>query len=349
MMQRRQALRLLGLALLSSARWGEAHPLASSTRMAAATGGHLSKASRLMMGNVTVALTVAAADPQQAQGAMAAAFAEMQRLEALLSVYRPESELSRLHQAAGRQAVRVSPEVFDLVKRGLEITHLTAGAFNLALGPILKRWSFLERPAIPTPQERAQLHALTHPDDIVLDPERREIFLRKPGMRLDPGGIGKGFMAERARAILRQWGILAGIVASAGDLVLFGRKPDGQPWRIGVQHPRQSEKTLAYLELTDCAISTSGDYERFFTQDGVMYHHILDTDTLLPARACQSVTVIGPDGALADALATGIFVLGPTPGLRLLEGAQLGEGIIVDAVGRTSASPALEAKVVLNQ
>jgi thiamine biosynthesis lipoprotein len=183
----------------------------------------------------------------------------------------------------------------------------------------------------------------------VLDPHRQEIFLRQPDMKLDLGGIGKGFMAQRACETLRQRGIQAGVVANAGDLVLFGTKPDGRPWRIGVQHPRHPGKMLAALELTDCAVSTSGDYERFFTRDGVMYHHILDASTLLPARDCQSVTVIGRDATLVDALATGIFVLGPSPGLQLLERTRLGEGIIIDRQGRTSISPSLEAKVILDE
>ena len=346
-MHRRQVIRLLGLSLLSRARWGETHPLGGLASALEIGSAPIVKASRLMMGNVNVTITAVAEDRPAAQRAVSAAFSEMQRLEALLSFYRSESDVSRLNQAAGHHPVRVSPDVFNIINRALEVTHLTDGAFNIALGSISKRWDFLGQPSIPTALERDRLRALSHPEDIVLDPHRQEIFLRKPGMQLDLGGIGKGFMAQRARDTLRQGGIQAGIVANAGDLVLFGTRPDGQPWRIGVQHPRHKGKMLAALELTDCAVSTSGDYERFFTHEGVMYHHILDTRTLLPARDCQSVTVIGRDATLVDALATGIFVLGPSSGLQLLERSRLGEGMIIDRMGRTSISPSLEAKVVL--
>ena len=346
-MHRRQVIRLLGLSLLSGARWGETHSLDGLTGALESDETRIVKASRLMMGNVTVTMTAVAEDRHDAHRAISAAFTEMQRLEALLSFYRPESDLSRLNRAAGHRAVRVHPDVFDIIQRALEVTRLTDGAFNIALGHMSKRWDFLGQPSIPTAMERDQLRALSHSEDIVLDPHRQEIFLRQPGMQLDLGGIGKGFMAQRACAILRQAGMQAGIVANAGDLVLFGTRPDGRRWRIGVQHPRHKGQMLAALELTDCAVSTSGDYERFFTHAGVMYHHILDANTLLPARDCQSVTVIGRDATRVDALATGIFVLGPSPGLQLLERTRLGEGIIIDSQGRTSISPSLEAKVIL--
>jgi thiamine biosynthesis lipoprotein len=134
-------------------------------------------------------------------------------------------------------------------------------------------------------------------------------------------------------------------VATAGDLVVFGRKPDGSPWKVGVQDPRHPDRAMASMELTDCAVSTSGDYERFFTRDGVIYHHILDPETLFPARECRSVTVIGDHGLYADALSTGAFVMGPERGMALLNRTGLGKTIMIDGRGGVSVSAGLESRV----
>src|SRR3989442_7028273 len=159
---------------------------------------------------------------------------------------------------------------------------------------------------------------------IHLDAARRTVFLEKPGMRIDIGGIGKGFAAEKAAAVMREIGATGGLVAVAGDFRVFGRRADSTAWPIGIQHPREPGKILATLDATDEAVSTSGDYERYFMQDGVRYHHILDPKTLQPARLCQSVTIIAPDATTTDALATGVFLIGPARGLSLAHRLRLG-------------------------
>src|SRR3989475_519261 len=162
----------------------------------------------------------------------------------------------------------------------------------------------------------------------------------KPGMRIDIGGIGKGFAAEKAAAVMRENGATGGLVAVAGDFRVFGRRADGTAWPLGIQHPREPGKVLAMLDVTDEAISTSGDYERYFLKDGVRYHHILDPRTLQPARLCQSVTIIAPDATTADALATGVFVMGPARGMALVERLGLG-AVIVNAQGMVIVSSRL--------
>jgi thiamine biosynthesis lipoprotein len=208
-------------------------------------------------------------------------------------------------------------------------------------------WDVLDHPHVPSDRELEAIRPLIHGGRVQVDASAGEVFLTHTGMKLDPGGIGKGSLTERAKGVLIDHGMRGGLIAAAGDIVVFGRRPDDSPWRIGVHHPRRKDALLATLDLTDTAISTSGDYERFFIKDGVRYHHILDPETLSPARRTRSVTVISPDGARADALATGAFVLGPKRGLDLLHAQNL-QGIVIDDQGGLHASPALKEKVSFN-
>jgi thiamine biosynthesis lipoprotein len=171
---------------------------------------------------------------------------------------------------------------------------------------------------------------------IVLDKARSVVELGKKGMLMDLGAIAKGYAADRAVEALKKQGIRAGLVAVAGDIKAFGLKPDGKPWRVGIRNPRQKGKDdeiLATVEIRDLAISTSGDYERFFIVDGERFHHILDPGTGYPARGCQSVSVMAKDAVSTDSFSTAVFVLGPRKGMELLE--RLGmEGMIVDREGK---------------
>jgi thiamine biosynthesis lipoprotein len=298
-----------------------------------------------MMGNIPVTITVPSRRRDQAEKAIAAAFEEIERLEGLLSLFNPASEVSRINRSAGQRPTSVSHETWDVVSRGIEYGRLTDGAFSIVLGAPTQRWGFLDKHHVLTPAEVEELRATSHLEDLVLDEKRQTVWLRRPGMMIDLGGIAKGYIADRAKKVLVERGFSSGIVATAGDLVLFGTKPDGKPWRVGVQHPRKPGHNIASIELTDCAVSTSGDYERFFTKDGVIYHHILDPKTLFPARECRSATVVGDRGLVADALSTGAFVLGPDRGLALFEKTGLGRAILIDDQGGVSVSPELEARV----
>jgi FAD:protein FMN transferase len=345
-MNRRELLKLLGFTLVNLS-------FSDSKVWASLAGapdpeGEMVRGTRVMMGNVPVTISVVAQDRARARGAIAAAFAEMDRLEKLLSVFNTESEFSRVNAAAGKEAVQVGSETLEVIERGLEVARLTGGAFDLALGPAIKSWDILGKRHVPTPEEAAALKLLCNLKGVRIDKARREVFLQRKGMALDPGGLGKGYLAERAKQVLRRHGITSGIIAASGDLVLFGARPDGAPWRVGIQHPRRPEATVASIDLTDCAISTSGDYERFFTKDGVNYHHILDPKTIFPARGCQSVTVISEQGMMADALSTGAFVMGPERGKAMLDGSKIGTGIVIDKSGGVQVSAALEARVDLH-
>ncbi len=305
---------------------------------------HTVKRGQMLMGTV-VQVTALASDEETAQRAVAAGLAEIRRLEERLSTWIPTSDLSQVNAASGRDPVTVGPEALLLVTRSLEIARLTDGGFNIAVGPAVQAWSVTETPRIPSQRELDQLRPLTDWSQVVVDETAKTIFLTRPGMRLDVGGIGKGYAADMAVEAMKQAGATAGVVALSGDIKTFGYLPQGQRYQFGIQHPRRPGALLGSLELSNEAISTAGDYERFFEQEGVRYHHILDPATLQPARACQSVTVVAQEGWLADGLDTGIFVMGPEIGMALVERLPGVEAVIVDSQGNMAVSSGLQHRL----
>jgi FAD:protein FMN transferase len=303
--------------------------------------------SQLLMGT-TVDITVVSTDESKAHDAITAAFGEIGRIEALLSTYQENSDLSKVNQAAGSRPVTVNPEVMAVVKEAFRIAHLTEGAFNIALGPAISLWDVTGKNHIPEATELEKLLPLLKFSDIELDEARRTIFLPHSGMRIDVGGIGKGYAADQAEQVLKRYGMTSGIIAIAGDVKVFGHKSDGGFWHIGIRHPRRNDPPLAEIDLIDEAISTSGDYERFFIKDGQRYHHILNPKTLFPAGRSQSVTVIAKKAILTDALATGVFVMGPEKGMALIERLPDIEGVIVDAQGKVEVSSGLKSRLKLH-
>lgn len=296
------------------------------------------------MGTI-VEITVASDDKKRANEAIDAGFREIKRLEQLMSTYIPDSNLSRINDSAGVSPVKADREVLYLIKKGIELGDLTNGAFNIAVGPLVKLWGIPDkREFIPSKKEIGLLLPVTDYHNIQIDEEKGEVFLKKKGMRIDLGGIAKGYAAERAIAILKEKGIDNAIVAVAGDVKAIGKRPDGKAWHIGVKHPREKEKLLRTVDLSDMAVSTSGDYERFFIKDGILYHHILDPRTGEPARRSQSATVVASEGIVADALSTGVFVLGPEMGMELIERMPDVEGIIVDSTGKVFVSSGMKDK-----
>lgn len=306
----------------------------------------LVKRSRMLMGTL-VFVTGVAPDERTAQEAVAAGFAEIRRLEELLSTWMPTSELSRVNASAGVKSVRVSGDTYELIRRSLEVARLTGGGFNITVGPAVEAWGFPEHPRLPTGADLRAVRSLVDLSQLQLNEQASTVYLTQKGMRVDVGGIGKGYAADLAAETMRQAGATAGVVALSGDITTFGRMPDGRRFSIGVQHPRLQGMLLGYLELEDEAVSTAGDYQRFFIQDGVRYHHILDPDTLRPARQCQSVTVVAKEGVLADGLDTGIFVMGPKDGMALVERLPGVEAVIVDQAGKVLVSTGLEGRLEL--
>jgi len=297
--------------------------------------------SRLIMGTV-VEIAAFGRPEAELDRAVDAAFAEMSRIEDLMSPRRPASDVARLSEAAG--PVAVAPETAEVIALGLEVARRSGGAFDLTLGRLKSLWGIeTEEPRVPTPQEIRRALEGTGPGALQL--EGRRVTKGGPGLAVDLGGIAKGYAVDRAVRVLRVAGIESASVNAGGDIQLLGTRPDGRPWRIGIQHPRDPDKILATVSLDEGAVVTSGDYERYFTAGGVRYHHLFDPHTGYPGTLSRSVTVVAPNAALADALATAAFVLGPEAGLELLAGYPGVEGLIVGADGKPVLSDGLRGMV----
>ena len=308
---------------------------------------HLVKRSQMLMGTV-VFVTAVGTDESTAQQAAEAGLDEIRRLEELLSTWIPTSELSQVNAASGREPVKVSQETFEILVRSLEMAQLTQGGFNIAVGPAVQAWNASGEGQVPPQEDLEALRPQIDLSHIQLDTEKQTVWLRRSGMQIDVGGIGKGYAADLAARVMQASGATAGVVALSGDIKTFGRMPDNQRFVFGIQHPRKEQgEVLGRIELEDEAVSTAGDYQRYFMKDGIRYHHILDPATLQPARGCQSVTVIAKEGVMADGLDTGIFVMGPDKGMALIESLPDVEGVIVDQEGTILVSSGLKGRLTL--
>jgi thiamine biosynthesis lipoprotein len=301
------------------------------------------KASNIM--DTRVEITVVSNSPTDAEKAIDAAFSEIRRLERLLSFWTDESEIALIYKNAGKAPVKVSTETFDIIEKSLFVSEKTGGAFDPTVGPVIRLWDFWEKKRPETSELEKTLRLVDY-RAMNLNRDESTAYLSREGMSFDTGGIAKGYAADRAVDVLMKMGIRAGLVSVAGDIKAFGRKPDGKGWRVGIRDPRSedTDELIATLELKDEAISTSGDYERYFIEESVRYHHILDPKTGNPARGSMSVTVIASDVVMTDGFSTGVFVLGPERGLKLLE--ELGfEGIIISSNGQRFVSQGIKNRV----
>jgi thiamine biosynthesis lipoprotein len=280
-----------------------------------------------------VTITVVARNAQEGEAAIDAGMAELRRLDAMMSLYKNTSEITKVNLAAGKGPVAVSPEMIEVVEHAAEISALSNGVFDITVGPLVVLWQMrLKEGTVPTDREIARVRALVNYRNIVVDRNASTIFLKKSGMIMDLGGM-KGYMADRVAAIIKKRGISNAIIAVAGDIWVLGRRENGAPWKIGVQHPREHDKTLAVLEFSDKYISTSGDYERFVIREKKRYHHIIDPRTGKPSTGVISVTLVGDRGSVIDPLTKVPFILGPEEGLKLVK--KIGaEAIIVDEQGK---------------
>jgi thiamine biosynthesis lipoprotein len=306
---------------------------------------HIFKKTAFLMDTV-VTVTVVSATEESAEKAIDDAFSKIDALGKMLDFFSPDSEISKINKNAGISEIKVSPDVIELLEIAVHVSDETGGAFDITIGPVDRLYDF-HRKIKPREDDIRKNLALVNYKDLIIHRIRSTVFLRKKGMLVDPGGIAKGYAADKATAVLREHGIRSGIVAVAGDIMTFGSKPDGTPWKIGIRNPRArdgEDDIMAAILLSDRAISTSGDYERFFIEDGRRYHHLLDPRTGHSAGLCKCVSVIAKEGSLADPLATGIFVLGPEKGMKVLE--KLGfDGIIVDSQDKIHMTPKIRGNI----
>lgn len=280
-----------------------------------------------------VTITVVARTAEEGGAAIDAGMAELRRLDAMMSLYKETSELTRVNLAAGKHPVHVSPEMIEVVERAAKISALSNGVFDITVGPLSVLWQMrLKEGTVPTDREIARVRSLVNYRGIVVDKKTSTLFLKKTGMIMDFGGM-KGYLADRVADMIKKRGITNAIIAVAGDIWVLGHRENGAPWKIGVQHPREHDKTLAILELSNKYISTSGDYERFVIRERKRYHHIIDPRTGKPSTGVISVTLIGDQGAVIDPLTKVPFILGPEEGLKIVK--KIGaEAIIVDDQGK---------------
>jgi thiamine biosynthesis lipoprotein len=289
-------------------------------------------------------IQVFAADEDEARQAIRKAFAEIARVEALLSEWRAESDVSRINQHAGKEAAPVSADTLQVLSRGIEINRLSKGAFALTWAALSSLWSFgSDAPQLPDPARLNARLKLVDDGRLTIDAAKKTAKLEAEGMAVGLGGIGKGYAIDRALAVLRDAGFPDALVFIGGDIGVSGSKAD-EPWVIGIQDPR-AVGFFAVLAAKDEAVVTSGDYQHFFELDGKRYHHILDPRTGMPATSVRSATVVAKDALSADALATALFVLGPDEGMKLIESQPGVEGMIVDAKNEVTLTSGLKDRV----
>lgn len=272
-----------------------------------------------LMGNMFT-ITVVSEDPVFGEENIQIAIVEIQRIEALFTTYNTESQTSLINENAGIQPVKVDKEVFDLIQRSLHISKITQGAFDISYGSIDKSlWNFDKTMTqLPSAEMALKMVHLINYNNIILDPENQTVFLKEIGMRIGFGGIGKGYAAEMAKKLLVKNGVKSGIINASGDLTAWGFQPNGKPWTIGIANPNVPENAFSYLEISNKAIATSGNYEKFVTIKGKKYSHTIDPKTGLPITGIKSVTVISNNAEFADAMATPIAVMGIENGLFLI-------------------------------
>lgn len=290
-------------------------------------------------------ITVVATDSVQANQFINMAFDEVTRIEHLISDWIPTTQISKLNQQAGIAAVKVDLEVFELVERALKISKLTDGAFDISYASMDKIWKFDgSMKTMPTEEAIKKSVAKVGYEHILLDANNTTIFLEKEGMKLGLGGIGQGYIADKIKALLQKNGCTSGLVNVSGDINTWGKQPNGADWSVGIVNPMNKNKVFATFPLYDSAVETSGSYEKYVTFNGKRYSHIIDPRTGYPATGIVSVSVFAKQTELADALATGIFVLGVEVGLDLVNQLKGIGCIIVDEKGAIHASKNIDIK-----
>lgn len=276
------------------------------------------RAARLM-GNA-FEITVVAANDAWANARIDAAIAEIKRIEKLLTTFDDDSQTNLINQQAGIAPVLVDKEVFDLVQRSIGISKITDGAFDITYGSIDKKlWNFDQTlTTLPDAATAKKMVRLIDYRNIVLDAKNSTVMLKEKGMRIGFGGIGKGYAAEMAKTLLKKQGVTSGIVNASGDLTTWGLQANQQPWTIGIANPDHAQLPFSYLNVTDKAIATSGNYEKYVLITGKKYSHTINPKTGLPVTGIKSVTIIGSHAEIADAMATPVTIMGVKAGLSLI-------------------------------
>lgn len=303
------------------------------------------KKSCKLMGN-HFELTVVADNEKWAYERIEAGISEIQRIERLLTTFSDDSETNLINRNAGLDPVVVSAETFDLIERSLRISQVTQGAFDITYGSIDKRlWNFDQHmTSLPDKETAKNMVRLINYRNVILDREKSTVFLKERGMRIGFGGIGKGYAAERAKLIMKQQGVESGVVNASGDLTAWGLQPNGKPWTVGIANPEAKHEVFSYMSITDMAVATSGNYEKFVMIDGRKYSHTINPRTGLPVTGIKSVTIITTNAEIADAMATPIMIMGIRTGLDMIDQIKNIEAVIIDDQDRMYTSKNISIK-----
>ena len=293
-------------------------------------------------------LTAWAGDEAKAIETFEEVFTEFDRLENLLSVWKDGSDVVRVNKNAGITPVPVSQDTIAVLREAAEAAALTRGKFDITFGALSDIWRFDHDQDNVVPDRQLIETRLTRIDyrAVQIDATARTAFITRPNMRIHLGGIGKGYGLDRASALLRERGFRDFMIQSGGDLYVAGTN-GGTPWKLGIADPRGTHDPFATLQITNGTFSTSGDYERFFMKDGKRYHHLLDPDFGEPARGCRSVTIVANRAVIADVLSTGVFIMGPDEGMKLIEQLPDVEGVIVTGDNEVLVSSGLKGRLEL--
>ncbi len=273
--------------------------------------------SMTLMGSV-FEITLVDKDSSTANLHIDLAVAEIERIENLISEWRPNTQISKVNQNAGIKPIQVDPEVYELCKRALYFSQISDGAFDISIAALDKIWRFDgSMEAMPSEAQIQQSIARVGYQHIILDSINSSIYLAKRGMKIGFGSIGKGYAADKARAVMKNLNITAGMINASGDIASWGEQLNGEPWAIGVLNPFKAHKMIKVLKFKEHAVATSGSYEKYVEFNDVRYSHIIDPKTGYPSTGLVSATVYGPSAEFANGLSTSIMVLGAKKGMKL--------------------------------
>lgn len=298
-----------------------------------------------LMGNA-FEITVVGENKDWAEERIDEAISEIKRIEKLLTTFADDSETNKINLNAGIKPVQVSSEVFELIERSQRISTLTDGAFDITYGSVDKRlWNFDRGMTnLPDVETAKAMVRLINYQNVLLDKNACSVFLKKAGMRIGFGGIGKGYAAEMAKRLLLQQGVTSGVVNASGDISTWGNQANGKPWTIGIASPDYAGQPFSYLNISNMAIATSGNYEKYIVVDGKKYSHTINPKTGLPITGIKSVTIICPNAEIADAMATPVTIMGVKAGLNLVNQIDQMACIIIDDNNKIYSSKNIHLK-----
>lgn len=280
-------------------------------------------------------ITVVEKDSVKARRYISMAVEEIKRIEKIISSWDPASQTSEINRNAGKKAVVVSPELFNLIKRALVISKITDGAFDISYASMDRIWKFDgSMKKMPSQEEIKKSVEKVGYENIVLDEKNHSVFLKKEGMKIGFGGIGKGYAADMAKKLLKEKGVRAGIINASGDMNTWGKQPGGKDWMVAITNPMNKKQAFGLVPISDKAVVTSGNYEKYVKFNHIRYSHIINPKTGYPASGIISATVFAPSAELADALATSVFVMGIDAGINLIDQLAGIECIVINDKGK---------------